>query len=69
MNVQTKSWSNNTSGMLKKAIPGFFSSQSKKLVFGSAPFFKHLRVREMRGASVHCSSRLPKIVFQQPASA
>jgi hypothetical protein len=55
--------------MLKKAIPGFFSSQSKKRGFCSAPFFKHLRVRKMCGASVHRSSRLPKIVFQQPAKA
>ncbi len=48
--------------------PGFFSSQRKKRGFCSAPFFKHLRVRKMCGASVHRASRLPKIVFQEPAS-
>ncbi len=48
--------------------PGFFSSQRKKRGFCSAPLFQHLRVRKMCGASVHRASRLPKIVFQEPAS-
>jgi hypothetical protein len=48
--------------------PGFFSSQRKKRGFCSAPSFKHLRVRKMCGASLHRASRLPKIVFQEPAS-
>ncbi len=51
-----------------RLAPGFFSSQSKKHGFCSAPFFKHLRVRKMCGASVHRASRLPKIVCQEPAS-
>ncbi len=55
--------------ILKKTIPGFFSSQRKKRGFCSAPFLKHLRVRKIRGASVHRSSRLRKIIFQQPARA
>ncbi|MEE8512221.1 MAG: hypothetical protein V3S36_06220, partial [Acidiferrobacterales bacterium] len=54
--------------MLQKAIPGFFSSQSKKRGYCSAPFFKHLRVRKMCAASARRSSRLLKINFQQPAS-
>ncbi len=42
--------------------------QSKKRGFCFTPFFKHFRVQKMCGASVHRSTRLLKIVFQQPGS-
>ena len=53
----------------RRYVPApLLSSQSKNRGFCSAPFFKHLRVRKMCGASLHHSIRLIKIVFQQPAS-
>ncbi len=68
MNYKNWDFRFNRSFIYIRFAPGFFSSQRKKRGFCSAPLFQHLRVRKMCGASVHRASRLPKIVFQEPAS-